>query len=188
MTHAAWPIRRERSLSAIARAARFGLLPDRRQRAGLLVVPRARHARRLCRSDRRPARLGLFLRHAGGGACARRRSSRRVGHIRAFAAFVAIAVGRDRHPARAGRARRPGSPRARCSASSSPASMRSSNPGSTPRPPTPTAARSTAIYQIVNFVASACGQLLMRGLDATTFLPFTVGAAFAGAGRSCRWR
>ncbi len=35
-----------------------------------------------------------------------------------------------------------------------------------------------AAYQIVNFVASSFGQLLMRGLDATTFLPFTVGAAF----------
>jgi len=35
-----------------------------------------------------------------------------------------------------------------------------------------------AIYQIVNFCASSTGQLLMGGLDPTTFLPFTVGSAF----------
>ncbi len=35
------------------------------------------------------------------------------------------------------------------------------------------------IYQIVNFAASAAGQLLMRGLDPTTFLPFTVGSALS---------
>jgi len=35
-----------------------------------------------------------------------------------------------------------------------------------------------AIYQIVNFGASSTGQLLMSGLDPTTLLPFTVGSAF----------
>ena len=34
-----------------------------------------------------------------------------------------------------------------------------------------------ATYQIVNFAASSTGQLLMSGLDPTTFLPFTVGSA-----------
>ncbi len=34
-----------------------------------------------------------------------------------------------------------------------------------------------AVYQIVNFAASSVGQLLMRGLDPLTFLPFTVGSA-----------
>jgi MFS family permease len=35
-----------------------------------------------------------------------------------------------------------------------------------------------AIYQIVNFCASSTGQLLMSSLDPRTFLPFTVGSAF----------
>jgi MFS family permease len=34
-----------------------------------------------------------------------------------------------------------------------------------------------AIYQIVTFVASAGGQLLLRGLDASSFTPFTIGAS-----------
>ena len=79
---------------------------------------------------------------------------RRGGHIRAFAAFVALAV--------VSVVLMPvfvspwaGLPSARSSASFSPASMRSSKPGSTQRRPTPTAARSTLLYQIANFSASA---------------------------------
>ena len=36
-----------------------------------------------------------------------------------------------------------------------------------------------AVYQIVNFGASAVGQLLLRGLDPLTFVPFTIGAALS---------
>jgi MFS family permease len=36
-----------------------------------------------------------------------------------------------------------------------------------------------AIYQIVNFTASSTGQLMMRGIDPTTALPFTVGSALS---------
>jgi len=36
-----------------------------------------------------------------------------------------------------------------------------------------------AIYQVVNFGASSIGQLMMRGLDPLTYLPFSVGAALS---------
>jgi len=38
------------------------------------------------------------------------------------------------------------------------------------------------IYQIVNFVASASGQLLLRGLDPNAFVPFTIGASLFALG------
>jgi MFS family permease len=38
------------------------------------------------------------------------------------------------------------------------------------------------VYQIVNFVASASGQLLPRGLDPNAFVPFTIGASLFALG------
>jgi predicted MFS family arabinose efflux permease len=38
------------------------------------------------------------------------------------------------------------------------------------------------VYQIVNFVASASGQLLLRGLDPNAFVPFTIGASLFALG------